>query len=410
MKTYLVGGAVRDRLLGLTVGERDWVVVGASPEQMRAAGYTPVGKDFPVFLHPQSKEEYALARTERKTAVGYHGFEFHTGPEVTLEDDLIRRDLTINAMAEDDNGDLIDPHGGQRDLQARVLRHVSEAFAEDPVRILRLARFHARFAALGFTVADETLAVMRQMVEAGEVDALVPERIWQEMRRALMCERPSQFIETLRACGALARILPEVDALFGVPQTATYHPEIDTGVHVMMALDLAAAEQQPLEVCYAVLLHDLGKALTPERFLPSHRGHEKKGVPPVQAVSERLRAPKACAELARIVTLDHLNVHRAAELRGETLLKLLERMDAFRQPERLEQVIAACSCDARGRGGEPPTVYAGGEILREAYERANAIQARDVMADGVSGPEIGQQMRARRIAVLEAWRGERANE
>ena len=409
MKTYLVGGAVRDRLLGLPVGERDWVVVGARPEQLRDAGFKPVGKDFPVFLHPQSKEEYALARTERKTAVGYHGFEFYTGTDVSLEDDLIRRDLTINAMAEDDEGQLIDPHGGQRDLEARVLRHVSDAFSEDPVRILRLARFHARFAALGFTVADDTLALMRQMVEAGEVDALVPERIWQEMRRALMCERPSQFIETLRACGALKKILPEVDALFGVPQTATYHPEIDTGVHVMMALDLAAAEQQPLEVRYAVLLHDLGKALTPERFLPSHRGHEKKGVPPVKAVSERLRAPKACADLAAIVTVDHLNVHRAAELRGETLLNLLERMDAFRQPARLEQVIAACSCDARGRGGEPPTVYVGGEILREAYERANAIQARDVMADGVSGPEIGKQMRARRIAVLEAWRRERAN-
>lgn len=409
MKTYLVGGAVRDRLLGLRVGERDWVVVGASPEQMREAGYTPVGKDFPVFLHPQSKEEYALARTERKTAVGYHGFEFYTGADVSLEDDLIRRDLTINAMAEDDDGRLIDPHGGQRDIEARVLRHVSDAFAEDPVRILRLARFHARFASLGFSVAEETLALMRQMVEAGEVDALVPERIWQEMRRALMCERPSQFIETLRACGALKKILPEVDALFGVPQTATYHPEIDTGVHVMMALDLAAAEQQPLEVRYAVLLHDLGKGLTPERFLPSHRGHEKKGVPPVKAVSERLRAPKTCAELAAIVTLDHLNVHRAAELRGETLLKLLERMDAFRQPTRLEQVIAACSCDARGRGGEPPTVYAGGEILREAYERANTIQARDVMADGVTGPEIGKQMRARRIAVLENWRQQRTS-
>ena len=407
MKTYLVGGAVRDELLGLPVHERDWVVVGATPEQMRAQGYQPVGKDFPVFLHPQSKEEYALARTERKTAVGYHGFEFHTGPEVTLEDDLIRRDLSINAMARDSEGALIDPYGGQKDLEGRMLRHVSEAFAEDPVRILRLARFHARFAALGFRIADETMALMRKMVEAGEVDALVPERIWQETRRALMHERPSVFIETLRACGALARILPELDALWGVPQTAKYHPEVDTGVHVMMALDLAAQEQQPLEVRYTVLVHDLGKALTPERFLPSHRGHEKKGVAPVEAVSERLRVPKACVTLAKVVTAEHLNVHRAEELRGETLLKLLERFDAFRQPERLDLGIAACSCDARGRGGSPPKEYRGGEILREAFARANQIQARDVMAEGVQGAEISQRLRKRRIEVLEQWRSER---
>ena len=404
MKTYLVGGAVRDRLLGLAVRERDWVVVGASPAQMADQGFLPVGKDFPVFLHPQSKEEYALARTERKTAKGYHGFNFHTGPEVTLEQDLQRRDLTINAIAEDAEGQLIDPCGGQADLVARNLRHVSDAFAEDPVRILRLARFAARFAPLGFTVHPDTRALMRQMVEAGEVDALVPERVWQEMQRALMGPGPSVFFETLRDCGALARLLPELDALHGVPQTAKYHPEIDSGLHVMMALDLSAAEDQPLPVRYAVLCHDFGKALTAEQYLPAHRGHEQRGVPLVEDVSARLKVPAECRDLALLVTAEHLNLHRAEEARGETLLRLLERLDAFRRPERLPQVVAACSCDARGRGGNPPTRYSGGEHLLAAYALANEIQAREVLADGISGPQVGEELRQRRARRLETWR------
>ncbi len=400
MKRYLVGGAVRDRLLGLPVRERDWVVVGATPEDMAAQGYRAVGKDFPVFLHPETKEEHALARTERKTARGYHGFSFYTGPEVTLEDDLIRRDLTVNAIAEDEHGALLDPHGGRHDLDARLLRHVSDAFAEDPVRILRIARFHARFAPLGFRVADETMALMRQMVAEGEVDHLVPERVWQETQKALMGERPSPFFETLRACGALARIMPEVDALFGVPQRAEYHPEIDSGVHTLMCVDQAARAQAPLAVRYSALVHDLGKALTPPAEWPSHRMHEVRGVPLVRRFSERLRVPAACRDLALIHTREHLLVHRVFELRPQTLLELLERMLALRQPQRFAELLLACEADAHGRLGFEDSAYLQTDYLRAAASAALEIDNAQVLADGHSGAAIGTELKRRRIQRL----------
>lgn len=400
MKTYLVGGAVRDALLGLPVKERDWVVVGATPEQMAAEGYLPVGKDFPVFLHPQTKEEYALARTERKTARGYHGFSFHTGPEVTLEEDLVRRDLTVNAIAQDDAGTLTDPCGGQRDIANKLLRHVSAAFAEDPVRILRVARFHTRFAPLGFRVADETLALMQQMVAAGEADALVPERVWRECERALMHDKPSTFFTTLRACGALACVMPELDALFGVPQRADYHPEIDAGIHTLMCVDAAARMNAPLEVRVAVLLHDLGKAATPREEWPRHLRHDINGLPLVQKFCERLRVPNASRELALIVTRDHLNVHRAAELRPVTLLHLLERMQALRRPEIFDLALQACLCDARGRKGFESAEYSPVAYLQHAAQIANAVQSKEIVAEGYTGPAIGEQLRLRRIEQL----------
>ncbi len=403
MKTYLVGGAVRDALLGLEVRERDWVVVGETPAGMVARGFKPVGRDFPVFLHPQTHEEYALARTERKQGTGYHGFVFHTGADVSLEDDLRRRDLTINAMAQDEHGELIDPCGGRADLEARVLRHVSPAFAEDPLRILRTARFQARFASLGFRVAAETLALMRQMVESGEVDALVPERVWQETARALTGPNPWTYFQTLRACGALARLFPEIEALHGVPQTATYHPEIDTAVHVGMALERAAAESQPLPVMYAVLCHDLGKAQTPAEALPGHRLHERRGVPLVHALSQRYRVPKACRELAVVVTREHLNVHRAFELRARTVLRLLERFDAFRQPERLPLILAACRCDAQGRLGFEQRPYPQADFLARCHQVAAEVRAAELSHEGLTGPQIGRAIaaeRERRIAAL----------
>lgn len=408
MKRYLVGGAIRDALLGLPVGERDWVVTGATPEAMVAAGYKPVGKDFPVFLHPRTKEEHALARTERKSGRGYHGFTFHTGPEVTIEDDLIRRDLTVNAIAQavdaDGDGALIDPHGGRRDLEARVLRHVSAAFAEDPVRILRVARFAARFAPLGFRVADETVALMRTMVEAGEVDALVAERVWKECERALMLDRPSAFFTTLRSCGALARVMPEVDALFGVPQPAQHHPEIDTGIHTMLVLDRAAKIGAPLAVRVACLCHDFGKALTPGQVLPSHRGHEAAGVAPIETFCERLRVPKEFRELALHVCREHLLVHTAQELRAETLLKLFERLDALRRRERFEQFLLACECDARGRKGLEDRDYPQPAFLRAALEVIAAIEPKAVAADGFEGPALGEELRRRRLEALTGWK------
>ncbi|TXH04817.1 MAG: multifunctional CCA addition/repair protein [Nevskiaceae bacterium] len=404
MNTYLVGGAVRDALLGLPVRERDWVVTGATPEEMAAQGFRPVGKDFPVFLHPQTQEEYALARTERKTARGYRGFAFHTGPEVTLADDLVRRDLTVNAIAQDADGTLIDPHGGRRDLEAKLLRHVSPAFAEDPVRILRVARFATRFAPLGFRIADETMTLMRQMVAAGEADALVPERVWRECERALMHERPSVFFEVLRDCGALARVMPELDALFGVPQRADYHPEIDAGIHTLMCVDAGARLQAPLPVRVAALLHDLGKAATPPAEWPSHRLHEQRGLPLVERYCERLRVPAACRDLALIVTRDHLNVHRVAELRPQTLLELLERLQALRRPEVFSQALDACLCDARGRKGFADCDYPPVSFLREAAAVAGEVQARDVVADGYSGVAVGEELQRRRIAALKAWK------
>jgi len=414
VKRYLVGGAVRDALLGLPVRERDWVVTGATPEQMVAAGYRPVGKDFPVFLHPQTQEEHALARTERKRGRGYHGFEFHTDPEVTVEQDLRRRDLTVNAIAEDADGRLIDPYGGRADLAARRLRHVSEAFAEDPVRVLRVARFAARFAPLGFQLDDDTLTLMRRMVADGEVDHLVPERVWKETERALSGDgrevagyQPSVYFLTLRRCGALARIMPEVDALFGVPQPAQYHPEIDTGDHVMRALDASVRMGFALSVRVAVLLHDLGKALTPREQWPSHRQHDQRGVPLVEAFCSRLRVPNAARDLAVRVTREHINVHRALELRPGTLLQLLERLGAFQRGEAFEQALAACLCDARGRAGLEDCDYPAVPYLRAAADAARAIQARDVLRDGLAGPAVGAALQAARIDALTRWQRSR---
>ena len=410
MKATLVGGAVRDALLGFPVKERDWVVTGATPDEMVAAGFRPVGRDFPVFLHPQTQEEYALARTERKRGRGYHGFVFDTDPGVTLEQDLRRRDLTVNAMAQDDGGALIDPYGGRRDLEARLLRHVSDAFAEDPVRILRVARFAARYAPLGFRVAPETLALMRQMVDNGEVDHLVPERVWKETERALLGDRrvgpdyrPSVFFLTLRACGALVRIMPEIDALFGVPQPAQYHPEIDTGDHVMRCVDAAHRMGFSAEVRVAALLHDLGKALSPPEQLPSHKLHDLRGVPLVEALCARLRVPNAARDLALVVTREHLNVHRARELRPKTLLELLERLHALQKGEFFDRALDACLCDARGRAGLENCDYPAVPYLREAARVAGGLQARDVMSETVTGPRIGEALREARRKVLAQW-------
>ena len=404
MQIYLVGGAVRDRLLGRPGGDRDWVVVGSTPEAMTAAGYRPVGKDFPVFLHPDTHEEYALARTERKHGHGYHGFQVYASPDVTLEDDLVRRDLTINAMAQDADGRVTDPHGGQRDLAARVLRHVSPAFAEDPVRILRLARFAARFA--DFTVADETMALMRQMVDDGEVDHLVAERVWQELARGLMEERPSRMFEVLRDCGALARLLPELDRLWGVPQRADYHPEIDTGVHVMMVLDMAARLQAPLSVRYACLGHDLGKGTTPPDILPRHLGHEGRSVQLLRDVNERLRVPNDCRELAEVVAREHGNIHGSLNFGAAAVLRLLGRCDAWRKPQRFIEVLLACECDARGRLGYADQPYPQGERLHRALALGQAVDTARVSAEalarGLKGPAIGQAIDEAREAALSA--------
>lgn len=404
MRCFLVGGAVRDQLLDLPVHERDWVVVGSTPQEMVDRGFRPVGRDFPVFLHPESGEEYALARTERKSGRGYHGFVFHAGPEVTLEDDLRRRDLTVNAMAMDEDGTLIDPFGGRADLQARRLRHVSAAFAEDPVRILRVARFATRFHDLGFRIADETRALMRHMVDNGEVDALVPERVWQETARSLMQAQPAIFFRVLRECGALARLFPEIDALFGVPQPPKYHPEVDSGEHTLLALDQAAHLHADEPTRFAVLCHDLGKALTPRDQLPSHRGHEARGREPVLALCERLKVPKGHREFALQVTRYHLHAHRARELRAGTLLKLFQALDAFRRQRRFDCFLIACEADARGRAGLQDQPYPQADYLRAALRAADSVQARDVVADGFSGPAVGRELAARRVRALQAWR------
>jgi len=404
MQRYVVGGAVRDVLLGRPVADRDWVVVGATPEELIAAGYTPVGRDFPVFLHPQTKEEHALARTERKTAPGYHGFVFHAAPDVTLEQDLARRDLTINAIARRDDGRLVDPFGGVRDLEARVLRHVSAAFAEDSVRILRLARFAERLPE--FTLARETLALMRAMVAAGEVDALVPERVWQELARGLMEARPSRMFEVLRECGALARLLPEVDRLWGVPQRADCHPEVDTGAHLMLVLDACARLGAPLAVRYACLCHDLGKGTTPAETLPRHLGHEGRSVALLRALSERLRVPSECRELAEVVAREHGNVHRALEFGPAALLRLLERCDALRKVERFDAVLFACECDARGRLGQDDAPYPQRERLRRVQALALGVDtaaiASDAAARGLTGPAVGAAIHAARIEAIAA--------
>ncbi len=400
MEIYLVGGAVRDKLLGLEPQDRDWVVVGATPEALSAQGFKPVGKDFPVFLHPKTGEEYALARTERKSAPGYHGFTFHTAPEVTLEEDLKRRDLTINAMAMAPDGSLIDPFGGQEDLREGRLRHVSPAFAEDPVRILRVARYAARYGQWGFRVAHGTNALMRKMVECGEVDALVPERVWQELERALGEAMPSRFFEVLRGCGALGRILPELERLFGVPQPKHHHPEEDTGVHTLMVLEQAARLTPDARVRFAALVHDLGKGTTPPSEWPSHHAHEHRGVELVRGLCERLRVPTDYRELALTVTRHHGVYHRAEELRPSTLLKTLEAVDAFRRPERLEQFLLACEADSRGRTGFEQAHFPQPGIFRAAYHAAVQVTARELVESGLQGKAIGEALHRRRIEAI----------
>jgi tRNA nucleotidyltransferase (CCA-adding enzyme) len=400
LRTYLVGGAVRDRLLGRAAGERDFVVVGATPGDLLSRGFQQVGKDFPVFLHPQTKDEYALARTERKTAPGYHGFAVHAEPDVTLEEDLQRRDLTINALAEDPSGTLIDPYGGLADLDARVLRHVSPAFAEDPVRILRVARFAARFDDLGFRIAPETMGLMRAMVEAGEVDALIPERVWQELARALAEDRPSPFFEVLRECGALVRLLPEVDRLWGVPQPAKWHPEVDTGVHVMLVVDMAARLSSDLSVRFAALCHDLGKGTTPAEILPSHKGHEERSVDLLEAVCDRFRIPGRCRELARITARYHGLVHKVDELRAATILDLLEGSDAFRRPERFHRMLTACEADYRGRTGYAEREYPQGATLRRLHAAATALDVGAVARATREPRLIPQRIHAARVGAI----------
>ncbi|WP_457322884.1 multifunctional CCA addition/repair protein [Roseateles sp. P5_E11] len=403
-QTYLVGGAIRDRLLGLPVKDHDWVVVGASPQDLAAAGYLPVGKDFPVFLHPDTREEVALARTERKTAAGYHGFAFHAAPDVTLEQDLARRDLTINAMAQDEQGRLVDPHDGQRDIRDKVLRHVSPAFAEDPVRILRLARFAARFA--DFTVAPETVELMRAMVAAGEVDALVAERVWQELSRGLMENKPSRMFEVLRQAGALARLLPEVEALFGVPQPEAHHPEVDTGIHLLMVLDQCARLEAPLTVRYACLCHDLGKGTTRKEELPRHIAHEVRSEKLAREVSARWKVPTDCRELAELVAREHTHVHQSSAFSAEARLRLLERCDAWRRPERFAEMLWACECDARGRLGLEDRDYPQRERLAADLAATLKVDlaaaSAEAIARGAKGPDIGRAVQRARLAALNA--------
>jgi tRNA nucleotidyltransferase (CCA-adding enzyme) len=401
MQVYLVGGAVRDRLLGREVTERDWVVVGATPAELERAGYIPVGRDFPVFLHPKTKEEHALARTERKVGPGYRGFTTEFSPDVTLEDDLRRRDLTVNAMAQDDSGRIIDPHGGQADIEARLLRHVSPAFTEDPVRILRVARFAARYAPLGFRVADETLELMRRMVADGEADSLVAERVWTETEKALGESRPDVFIQVLRDCGALRVVYPELDALFGVPQPDKWHPEVDTGVHQLLALRAAVNLGGNVATRFAVLMHDLGKGVTPADKLPSHPGHENAGVALVEQLCARVRVPNHLRELAVIAARYHTHVHRAFELRSDTVLKTLESCDALRRPERFADFLLACEADARGRQGLENRDYPQRAFFANARDAVAAISLTAEERAGRSGEQIGQELRKRRIAAVE---------
>ena len=400
-QVYLVGGAVRDALLGLPVKDRDWVVVGATPEAMIAAGYSQVGSDFPVFLHPQSKEEYALARTERKTGRGYAGFSFNSNSDVSIEQDLLRRDLTINAIAQAADGSLIDPFDGQGDLKHGILRHVSDAFIEDPVRVLRVARFAARYAALGFRIAPETLEVMRQQVCSGELAHLVPERVFEELKKALSEAKPSAFLRALRACGALKVVFPEINALYGVPQRALYHPEIDTGLHQEMVSDQAALlAPGDVLVGFCALTHDFGKGLTPDTILPAHIGHESAGAPPVEAFCSRLRVPVHWQQLAVLNCREHLNIHRIQELRAGSLMDLLTRFDAFRRPERIPVLALACAADKRGRLGLSESVYPQGELLQAALKAAQSVTTEALIAKGLTGPALGAALReARCVAV-----------
>lgn len=403
MKTYLVGGAVRDTLLGLPVHERDWVVVGATPEQMLALGYQQVGKDFPVFLHPDTHDEHALARTERKTGAGYTGFSCYSAPDVTLEQDLLRRDLTINAIAQDADGGLIDPYHGERDIQQKVLRHVSPAFREDPVRVLRAARFAARFAPLGFTIAPETLQLMKEIVEAGEIAHLTPERVWKETEKALKTDAPQVFFQTLRDCGALTVLFPELDALFGVPAPEKWHPEIDTGVHVLMVLEMAARLSQDVDVRFSALLHDVGKGLTPPELWPHHHGHGIAGIRLVEAICQRYRIPNTTRELARLVSEFHDQIHTVYKLRPETILKLFDSVDVWRKPQRLEQLLLVSEADYRGRAGWQEKAYPQADYLNEAYRVASAVSVKEIVAAGLSGSAIKDELTQRRIAALRAW-------
>ncbi len=409
MKIYMVGGAVRDKLLGRPVNDRDWVVVGATPEQMVAQGFIPVGRDFPVFLHPETHEEYALARTERKSGRGYRGFTVQTSPDVTLEEDLSRRDLTINSIAESHEGtrtsDRFDPYNGVQDIAARVLRHVTDAFREDPVRILRVARFAARFT--DFTVAPETMQLMREMVAAGEVDHLVPERVWQELARGLMEAQPSRMLEVLRDCGALQALLPEVARLWGVPQRPEYHPEVDTGVHVMMVLDMSARLQAPLAVRFACLTHDLGKGTTPADVLPRHIGHEQRSAKLLKGLCERLRVPVDCREIADVVAREHGNIHRSGDLSAAALVRLIERCDGIRKPARFAEILLACECDARGRLGLEESPYPQrqrlGEALVAVQSVATATIAANAAAAGITGPKVGELIHDARVKAVAAW-------
>jgi len=399
MQVYLVGGAVRDHLLGHPYHEKDYVVVGATPQQMLADGFEPVGKDFPVFLHPKTKEEYALARTERKAGVGYHGFEFYTDPNVSLEEDLIRRDLTINAMAMDQDGQVYDPYHGQLDLKLRLLRHVSDAFVEDPLRVLRIARFAARYHHLGFKVAPETLQLMQRLAESGELQALTAERVWKETSRALMEVNAEVYFEVLRSCGALQVLFPEIDALFGIPQRPEYHPEIDCGIHTLMSLQQACQANYSLDVRFAVLVHDLGKALTPPAELPRHIMHEERGIEPVTQVCERLKVPTNTKQLALAVCKEHLKCHQAFNLKPGTLWRLLQRLDVLRRPERVEAFVQACECDARGRLGLENRAYPQAQYLLDAMQVVRCIKAQDLPRD-IQGPDIGEMLIERRILAL----------
>ncbi|NOY66405.1 MAG: multifunctional CCA addition/repair protein [Gammaproteobacteria bacterium] len=402
MNIYLVGGAVRDKLLGLTPREKDWVVVGSTAEEMLQLGYQQVGKDFPVFLHPETHEEYALARTERKTSAGYTGFTVHASPDVSLEQDLLRRDLTINAIAEDESGNLIDPFNGQADIEKGLLKHVSSAFTEDPVRILRIARFAARFSKWGFHVAHSTNNLMRTMVDNGEVDALVPERVWAETEKTLAADNPQRFFEVLRGCNALSRVFPEVDALFGIPQPEKYHAEIDTGIHVMMVLEQASLLSNDKQVRFAALMHDLGKADTPKNILPSHHGHEQRGIKLVQQLCKRVKVPNDFRDLAVLTAKYHTHCHRAAELKPSTLLKTLEALDAFRRPQRFEQFLVACHADARGRKGHEQDNYPQSDIFRQALSACNRIDNKIFIDRGLKGTHFASALKQERVRSIRA--------
>ncbi len=408
MKIYLVGGAVRDTLLNLPVFDHDWVVVGATPEDLLALGYQQVGKDFPVFLNPDTHEEYALARTERKSGQGYTGFTCYAAPDVTLEDDLLRRDLTINAMARGDNGELVDPYNGKADLDARILRHVSDAFGEDPLRVLRVARFAARFASLGFTIAPETLALMRRMAESGELAALTAERVWKETEKALQSQSPQIYFQVLRDCGALKALFPEIDALYGVPAPEKWHPEVDTGVHTLMTLAIAAQLSPEVDIRFSALCHDLGKGLTPKELWPHHHGHGPAGVRLVEQLCQRLRVPNPVRELAKLVAEYHDLIHTVYKLRPETLLKLFDAIDVWRKPQRLEQMILTSEADARGRTGFENNAYPQGDYLRQAYQAANAVSVKEVVESGLQGLAIRDEVKRRRQQALAEWKKEQA--